>query len=140
MNNCDRRSLPRAIAAVLIGVGALTVFPDAGHAVLTIDSNRYCSTGINSSITADTVPGGLLSMGDVTLTITSPPNPQYVASNCYGDFDPGNSSPANETSALNQIFGSDLLFLDETGGGSDRPSAWLRGPERRHRERPWCGC
>lgn len=111
MTNMNLR-LARSVAAALIAVSVQTAFPGAGHAIL-IDPARYCSAGANPSITGDTVAGSLLSVNDVTLTITSPPNPQYIASNCYGDFDPGRSSPDNETSALNDIFGPGLLYLDK---------------------------
>lgn len=44
--------------------------------------------------------------------------PQYTASDCYGSFDPGNSSPTTETGALNQTFGDiagpdQLVYLDK---------------------------
>jgi hypothetical protein len=58
--------------------------------------------------------GSLLAVSDVTLTIT-PPLAAYIASNCYGDFDPGNSNATTETGALNDIFGPGLLHLDGTG-------------------------
>jgi hypothetical protein len=122
------RKLSLRAAAFLLGcAGASLAFAQASHADLIVNSNRYCSTGANPSNTADTVPGSLLSVNDLSLKIGST---QYGASNCYGAFDPGNASPANETIALNTIFGamtgpSQLTFLDATG--SDNNSAGLGG-------------
>lgn len=114
--------LARAIAVVIACVGALGAFPSVGHATFAPSANRYCSAGGNLSNTADTVPGSLLSVNDVTLKIGAAP--QSTASDCYGDFDPGNSSPTNETNALNAIFGAisgpnHLTYLDATGSASD---------------------
>jgi hypothetical protein len=111
-----------AIAAVIAGAFVMVAFPAIGHATFSPNANRYCSAGSNPSITADTVPHSALSVNDVNLTIGAAP--QYAASDCYGDFDPGNSSPANETNALNAIFGAisgpdHLVYLDKTGAPND---------------------
>jgi hypothetical protein len=80
----------------------------------------YCSAGSDPSKTGDIVPGSLLSVNDVKLWAGS----IYTASDCYGAFDPGNSSPSNETAALNEIFGASpgpgqFVYLDKTGDGSN---------------------
>lgn len=105
-----------AAAGVVCGLIAL---PGVGYADLIVDSNRYCSSGSDPSKTADTSPGSLLSLNDVTLlTLSSTPSFQRAA-NCYGAFDAGNSSPANEVNAINEIFGPGFSYLDKTGGASN---------------------
>lgn len=106
----------RAVAAGVACVGAVLTVPSSGHADFMVDSNRYCGAGTDSLITGDTVPGSLLSLNDVTLTISSPPDPQFKASNCYGDFDTQNSGINAQTDAVNAIFGASsgpnqLVFL-----------------------------
>lgn len=116
---------PHAISFVLGCICILLVSPSMGHADFITDPDRYCSAGSDQYKTEDTVTGGNLWVNDVTLTIATVPTPQsYVASDCYGDFDPGDSGWENETSALDQIFGDGagfdpLLYLDKTGEDSD---------------------
>lgn len=119
--NIRQLSFLRAVAVAVVGVGALSALPGVAHADLIVDANRYCSAGSVAANTTDTVPGSLLSVNDVTLSIGSSSS---QASDCYGDFDAGNSSPTNETAALNTIFGSmsgpdQFVFLDKTGDASD---------------------
>lgn len=113
----------RVIAMAALCVGAIVASPDPA---LALNSNKYCSAGSDATKTADTMPGSLLSINDVALWTGS----THTASNCYGDFDPGNSSPSNETAALNEIFGGisrggDFTYLDKTGG--DRNPSGLNG-------------
>lgn len=110
-------SWARAIAAAALFVGILAAFPHNSYA---LDGNKYCSAGPDPTKTADTIAGSLLSVDDVKLWAGS----VYTSSNCYGDFDPGNSSPANETAAINQIFGdisgpNQFTYLDKTGGAAN---------------------
>lgn len=110
-------SRARAIAAAALCVGALVAFPGAAHA---LNGSKYCSAGSDATKTGDTVPGSLLSVNDVTLWTGS----VHSASDCYGDFDPGNSSPSNETAALNEIFrdisgAGEFIYLDKTGDPSN---------------------
>jgi hypothetical protein len=113
-----------ALAPIALACG-LAALPGAGRADLIVDSNHYCSAGSNPSKTGDTSPGSLLSLGDVTLlTVSSVPSYRH-ASDCYGSFDAGNSSPANEVNAINEIFGPGFSYLDKTGGPSS--SAGLGG-------------
>jgi hypothetical protein len=105
----------RSIAAVALGAGALLSFPNAAVAV---SSNMYCSDGPNGSTNSDTSSHSL-STGDVKLWTGS----LQSASDCYGDFDPGNSSPSNEVAKINEIFGDvsgpkQLVYLDKTGAAS----------------------
>lgn len=107
----------RILAAAVLFASALTVFPTAGHA---LSGSNYCSAGSDGTVTQDTVPGSLLSVGDVRLWTGA----VHTASDCYGDFDPGNSSPTNETAALNEIFGNiggpgQFVYLDKTGAASN---------------------
>ena len=107
----------RAIAAAATSVCILLASPGAVHAEPTIDDNRYCSAGPSLTDTADTVLGSLLSVNDVTLTITGAA-PQYTSSDCYGDFGIGSQDPTSETNALNEIFGDisgtdQLFYLDK---------------------------
>ena len=106
--------LPAIMAATVIVVNS-----ESSHADLSIDNNLYCSAGVDGQINNDTASDNHLSLSDVTLTITGA-EPQYTSSDCYGAFDPGPSSPAVETAALNAIFGaasgpSHLAYLDGTG-------------------------
>jgi hypothetical protein len=104
-----------AIIGLVCGLGALS---EAGYADL-IDGGHYCSSGPNPGKTGDTSPGSLLSLNDVTLvTVSSSPSYRH-ASDCYGAFDPGNSSPANEVQAINEIFGPGFSYLDKTGGAGN---------------------
>lgn len=110
-------SWARAVAAFALGICVLTAFPENGQA---LEANKYCSSGSDPTRTGDTVNGSLLSVADVILWNGS----LNVASNCYGDFDPGNSSIANETAALNNIFGNmqgtgNFVYLDKTGDASN---------------------
>lgn len=107
----------RAVAAAAASVCVLCTLPGVGQADPIIDNNRYCSAGANAANTADTVLGGLLSVNDVTLTITGTA-PQYTSSDCYGDFGIGSQDPTSETNALNTIFGDvsgpeQLFYLDK---------------------------
>lgn len=109
--------LSRAIVVACAGVSVLCALPSTADADLIVNPNKYCSAGANHSSTGDTVPGSLLSVNDLKLTISGPA-PQYTAADCYGAFDPGNSSPTNETAALNKIFGDisgpdQLFYLDK---------------------------
>ncbi len=114
----QRRAARGFVAALTLAFG-LFALPDVGHADLMVDGNRYCSAGSNPSKTSDTSPGSLLSLDDVRLlTISSQPSYRH-ASDCYGAFDAGNSSPANEVAAINEIFGPGFSFLDKTGGASN---------------------
>jgi len=97
----------------------LCAVPSSGYADFIADGNRYCSAGGNPGTTADTVPGSLLAVDDVQLVMVSSAPSHHVASNCYGSFGTVNSSPATETSAINEIFGPDFVYLDKTGGGSN---------------------
>jgi len=109
--------LSRATAVAFAGVLMLSVLPQTAAADLIVNPNNYCSAGANQSNTSDTAPGSLLSVNNLTLSVSGPA-PQYTASDCYGSFDSGNSSPTNETAALNNIFGDisgpdQLLYLDK---------------------------
>jgi hypothetical protein len=107
-----------ALAAVGLTFG-LAALPSVGQADLAINGNSYCSAGSNPTKTGDTSPGSLLALDDVTmLTVSSSPSVRH-ASDCYGAFDAGNSSPANEVNAINEIFGPGFSFLDKTGGASN---------------------
>jgi hypothetical protein len=106
----------RFAAAIIV---ALCAVPSSGYADFIADGSRYCSAGGNPGTTADTVPGSLLSVDDVQLVMVSPSSTHHVASNCYGSFGTQNSSPTTETNAINEIFGSDFVYLDKTGGGSN---------------------
>lgn len=113
------RGISLLVLACCLGV------PQPAHADLEIDPIRYCSAGSNATITSDSNPGSLLSVSDVTLTITGPA-PQYTSTDCYGDFGIQSQSEANETSALNAIFGAtsgsdQLFYLDKHN--SDNSSA-----------------
>jgi hypothetical protein len=104
----------RIILPIVMAATALVANAERSDA-----DNLYCSAGANGQINNDTAPDSHLSVTDVTLTITGSA-PQYTSSNCYGDFDPGPSSPAVETAALNSIFGAvsgpnHLTYLDGTG-------------------------
>ena len=108
-----RITLPLAIAAAALLANAESSRADS----------LYCSAGANSQINNDTAPDSHLSITDVTLTITGAA-PQYISSDCYGDFDPGPSSPGVETTALNAIFGASsgsnhLIYLDGTGDSAN---------------------
>lgn len=111
----------RAVAVIAACVSALIVFPTRGHALL-ISTSKYCSAGSNNQIVADTVLGSLLSLSDADLKIGST---TYTPSNCYGDFDPGNSNAVTETGALNDIFGglSDPIKLYHLDGSGQTASA-----------------
>jgi hypothetical protein len=109
----------RIVLPVIMAATAIVVNAESSHADLSIDSNLYCSAGADNQINNDTASDSHLSLSDVTLTITGA-EPQYISSDCYGAFDPGPSSPAVETAALNAIFGaasgpSHLTYLDGTG-------------------------
>jgi hypothetical protein len=109
----------RIILPCIMAAVALVTYAENSRADLAIDSSRYCGAGVDSQINNDTAPDSHLAVSDITLTITGPA-PQYTSSNCYGHFDPGPSSPAVETAALNSIFGAasgsnHLTFLDGTG-------------------------
>lgn len=109
-------SWARAIAMGALCIGALTAFSQSSQA---LNAYNYCSAGSDPTKTSDTVSGSLLSVHDVNLWAGS----VHTSSNCYGNFDPGNSSPANETAAINQIFGdisNQFVYLDKTG---DAPNA-----------------
>jgi hypothetical protein len=126
MNRLGVLSL-RGIACALTGISALVGFSTSGHALATV-ANNYCSAGTNTQIVSDTVSGNLLAVGDVTLSIGSPTPTNYTSSDCYGGFDPGAQNPANETIALNDIFGgisdpNKLYYLDATGSSDPAPSA-----------------
>jgi hypothetical protein len=118
----------RAAAVAVISVCVMCALSAAAHAGLAIDDNRYCSAGANAASTADTVPGSLLSVNDVKLTITGTP-PQYTASDCYGDFGIQSQNPTDETNALNAIFGAtsgldQFLYLDRfNSDNSPAPSS-----------------
>ena len=110
-------SWARAIATAAVFVGAFAAFAHSSYA---LSGDKYCSAGSDPTKTADTVSGSLLSVNDVKLWAGT----VYTSSNCYGDFDPGNSSPANETAAINQIFGdiagpNQFVYLDKTGDASN---------------------
>ena len=105
-------SWARAIVSAALCIGALTAFSQSSQA---LNANNYCRAGDDPTRTSDTVSDSLLSVNDVNLWAGS----VYTPSNCYGNFDPGNSSPANETAAINQIFGdisNQFVYLDKTGG------------------------
>jgi hypothetical protein len=106
----------RAIVGIAIILGTIVVCPASSHA-LAIVADKYCSAGTNTAIVGDTISGSLLSLSDVDLTVAST---TYTPSDCYGDFDPGPSNAAIETSAVNDIFGGiadpqKLYHLDGTG-------------------------
>jgi len=108
-------SWARAIITAALCVGALAAFPDSS---LALNSDMYCGAGSDPTKTGDTVSGSLLSVNDVQLWAGS----VHTSSNCYGNFDPGNSSPTNETAAINQIFGDishQFTYLDKTGGAAN---------------------
>jgi len=114
---CTLGILNRALAIAFAGVGALSALCGTAHAVFITSDDHYCSDGANTSNTNDTMPGSLLSLDNVTLTINGAA-PQYTASDCYGPFDPGSSDPTVETGALNSIFGAtsgpdQLFYLDK---------------------------
>lgn len=118
VENRQRLAGRSVVAAMTLALG-LFALPEAGHADLVIDGNRYCSSGSNPNKTGDTAPGSLLSLEDVNLlTVSSAPSFRH-ATDCYGGFDAGNSSPANEVAAINEIFGPGFSFLDKTGGASN---------------------
>ena len=99
--------------------GALVAFPNASHAFI-LDPNKYCGVGFDLTRPSDTDPGSLPSVNDVALWIGS----ISKASNCYPAFDPGNSTPSNETRAINQIFGdvsgpNQFVYLDKIGAPSN---------------------
>lgn len=109
----------RIVLPVVMAAAVLAANAESSYADLAIDSNRYCSAGADGQINNDTASDSHLSVSDVTLTITGA-EPQYTSSDCYGHFDPGPSSPAVETAALNSIFGAasgpnHLTYLDGTG-------------------------
>lgn len=109
-------SWARLVAAAALGVGALIAIPGSAMAV---NSNKYCSYGSDPTVTSDSMPGSLLSVEDVKLWAGT----THTASDCYGDFDPGNSSPSNEVAAINEIFGGisggdQFVYLDKTGASS----------------------
>lgn len=112
-------SWARIVAAAAVWIGVLVALPDS---VLALNTSKYCSYGNDPTVTGDSVPGSLLSVEDVQLWTGA----VHQASDCYGDFDPGNSSPGNEVSALNEIFGDisgagQFVYLDKTGA-SNNPS------------------
>ena len=115
------RSVIQLLGATVASIYLMSS-PHSARADLIVDASRYCSAGSNATTTSDTVVGGLLSLSDVSLGVaTAPASQSYSASNCYGHFDPGNSNPTNEASALNMIFGTtagsqELYYLDGTGG------------------------
>lgn len=118
MKNVSRIAMRCTLAAATLALG-LSALPGVGHADLMVDSNRYCSAGPNPGKTGDTSAGSLLSLDDVTLlTVSSAPSYRR-ASDCYGAFDAGNSSPTNEVNTINEIFGPGFTFLDKTGGASN---------------------
>lgn len=113
----------RIILPVIMAAIAMVANAESSHADLTIDGNLYCSAGADSQINNDTALDSHLSLSDVTLTVTGT-EPQYMSANCYGSFDPGPSSPAVETAALNAIFGAasgpqHLTYLDGTGDSAN---------------------
>jgi hypothetical protein len=144
--------LSRLCEISLLALACCLGLPSVAHADLIIDANSYCSAGSNATNTFDTNPGSLLSVNDVTLTVTGPA-PQYTSSDCYGDFGIQSQDEVNETSALNAIFGAasgpdqlhyldkynfdnsaappsnigldGITFVVETSGGSDgAPGSW----------------
>lgn len=109
--------LSRLCHVSILGLACCFAIPDRAHADLMIDANRYCSAGADKTIASDTYPGSLLSVNDITLTVTGAP-PQYTSSDCYGDFNIQSQDPVNETNALNEIFGAvsgpdQLVYLDK---------------------------
>lgn len=111
-----RVSWARLVAAAALCAGALVAMPDT---VMALNSSKYCSSGSDPTVTSDSVPGSLLSVEDVKLWAGT----THTASDCYGDFDPGNSSPSTEVAAINEIFGGipsagQFVYLDKTGQSS----------------------
>jgi hypothetical protein len=118
VENRQRIAMRGFLATMALALG-LFALPEVGHADLIVNSNRYCSAGSNPAKTSDTSPGSLLSLDDVNLAMISSAPSFQRASDCYGGFDAGNSSPANEVAAINDIFGPGFSFLDKTGGAAN---------------------
>jgi hypothetical protein len=108
-------SWARAIVAAALCIGVLAAFPGSS---LALNSDKYCSAGSDPTKTQDTISSSSLSVNDVRLWSGT----VHTSSDCYGSFDPGNSSPANETAAINQIFGDishQFTYLDKTGAAAN---------------------
>ena len=109
----------RVIAGTFACLGGLWVLPGVVHAGPVVQpAPTYCHEGSDTTTTSDT-GGALLTLDDVTLTITGSA-PQYKASDCFGPIDPGNANPTTETAAANAAFGApsgpQLFYLDKDVG------------------------